>query len=284
MKKLIAASIASIGLAASMPSSAAIVGGVDFGSSGNTHIETATLAETFINGANQTLYGYGLVTTVNGDTTYCADGTSNCSLYFTFDYRVASFNGITVTFDTGNVNLYYSGSPALNLHSQDSTTNVGLIQGMTPWLHLTGHAFVDPVFNIVNGTPGASYELNGFGLLTGSSLSETGQGQLDVAAGWGMAAVATFLDGNSEADGLGGFSDIVVTSSTNSSVLNPFDLAGTLADSCRNPTTGPQVGDWCLQGTMNTRGQTVPEPSTLALAGLSMLGIAALRRRKQNQA
>lgn len=283
MKKLLAASIASIGIFASMPSSAYIVGGIDFGAlGGSSHIETATLAETFVNGPGQTLHGYGLVSTVNGDSTYCADGSANCSLYFIFDYNVQAFNGSQVTFNGGDIKLYYSGSAALNLMSQDSSANVGLIQAMTPWAHFKGHTFLDPIFNALPGSPGGIYTLNGNGTLTGDTLSQSGQGQLDVMHDFGDLGVANFLDANTVSDNLGGFADIVATTSTNNFVLNPFDQAGPLADSCQTRT--PEVGDWCLQGTLNTRGKTVAEPSTLALAGLSILGLGALRRRKQNQA
>jgi MYXO-CTERM domain-containing protein len=145
---------------------------------------------------------------------------------------------------------------------------------------MAGHTFVDPIFNVLTGGAAGPYVLNGNGTLTGASLSESGQGQLDVKNDFGSVGVYNYLNGDKIPDNLGGFADVVVTSSTNNLVLNPFDLLSPLADSCLGGT--PQPGDWCLQGTLNTRGTTVAEPTSMALAGLALVGLGAIRRRKQN--
>ena len=288
MKKIFAAVLASVGLTAAAPSSAVVVGGVDFGVLGgppfNTHFEVATLAETFVANVGDTLQGYGLVTNINGNTgtNYCAGG-GNCAIYYYFhDYTVKTFNGSNVAFTGGVVDLYYSNAAPANLLNQSSAANVAFITGLTPWVSLTGHTFYDAILDAVAGFDGLQ-TLNGAGTLTGGTLSQSGQGQADVdtSGAFGIAAVAAFLDGNAIPDALGGFSDLIFTTSSNNTILNPFDLASSLADSCRSQ---PEVGDWCLAGSLDARGTTViPEPGTLAMLGLALFGIGVARtRRKQS--
>lgn len=284
MKKLLTslAAAAAIGMAA--PASAVIVGGIDFGALGATqNIETATLAETFVNGVGQQLQGYGVISTINGDSTYCADGTSNCALYFYFyGYTVSSFGGGKVQFTGGTIDIYYSNTAQMNLLGQNSAANVSTITSLTKWTRLTGHSFADALFGGANATQ----TLNGSGTLTGQTLSQSGAGQLDsdMSGAFGMASVASYLNGNSIGDSLGGFADVALTSSTNNFVLNPYDTNSALGDSCL--TANQQVGDWCLQGTLNTRGATnyTPEPAALSLVGLSLLAMGATARRRRKAA
>ena len=63
----------------------------------------------------------------------------------------------------------------------------------------------------------------------------------------------------------------------NNFVLNPFDVARGFTAGCANGTAN--AGAWCYQGTANLRGSTaVPEPGTMALIAMGLLGISATRR------
>lgn len=264
-KKLIASAICGLGLLASGSASAIIVGGVDFGVLGLTsHLETTTVAETYVDTVGQQLVGYGQVNTVNGNLMYAGAN----RLYFTFTYDVLTFSPTAATFNNGLIKMYLD--PNFNLLNQGSLGvggNLDLIDNGTLWAVFNGH-------NMNN--LGAS--LASTGILTGATLSFTGAGLADVVAG-GLASVQAFLDGNGIPDGnaVPGLADIAITTSGNNAVLNPFDATST----CSDPTAN-NVGVWCLAGSADMRGLThVPEPETLALFGIGLLGLgASLSKRK----
>ncbi|PTR07350.1 putative secreted protein with PEP-CTERM sorting signal [Nitrosospira sp. Nsp5] len=280
MNKTITSVLAAIGLAASAPASAIIVGGIDFGVLGGdptrTHLETATLAQTFVNGNGQSNTVYGYITTVNGDNTYCADGSGNCGLFYTATFSGSqNFSSSYVEFTSATVSVFYSNVSPLNLLTQDSPTNVAFINGLNggnPWVTLTGHGNL-------GGIADPLAVVNGGGILTGGTLSGTGFGLFDVT-GPGDASVISFLNANGVLDAVGGATDIALTSSFNNAVLNAFDVANGFATGCQNGTAA--VGAWCFQGTANLRGDTqIPEPGILGLVGIGLLGLGAAARRRK---
>lgn len=277
---LAAASIAAV----ATPASAIVVGGINFGTLGespfNTHLETATLAQQIVTGNGQSSMVYGFIESVNGQTlNYCGAGfTSNCSLYYVATFSNSqNFSAGYVEFTSATVDIYYHNTPTANLLSLgNSPDNINFITSSpnsTLWASFVGH-------NNLGGAADPNAVVNATGLFAGSSLSFSGSGLFDVVLGAGVAGVADFLNANGIADAAGGFADVALTSSANNNVLNPFDVAAGLTSSCGSAT--PVAGQWCFQGTANIRGNTqIPEPASLALlaAGLGMFGFS--RRSKQ---
>ncbi|WP_219907466.1 PEP-CTERM sorting domain-containing protein [Nitrosospira sp. Nsp2] len=277
---MLAPLIAALGIVASAPASAIIVGGVDFGTlganPGKTHLETATLAQTFVNGNGQNASVYGYITTINGDNTYCANGSGNCGLFYTATFNNSqNFSSSYVEFTSATVSVFFTNTSPLNLFNQDSPTNIATIQsfnGGNPWVTLTGHGNL-------GGVADPAAVLNGVGLLTGRTLSGSGSGLFDVA-GPGDASVISFLNANGISDAIGGKADIALTSSFNNFVMNPYDIIGGLTAGCSNGTAA--AGAWCYQGTANLRGATVvPEPGMLGLMAIGLLGFIATGRSRK---
>jgi hypothetical protein len=266
LKRLgVIAAFVTVGLTWASTSSALNVGGIDFTPS-TFELEATTLAETLITGNGQTLTGYGVITTVNGNANYCVSD-PNCRLFFTFtNYTSQNFTGTSVGFTGGQVFVFYdpgTGGPntgqTRNLLDFSSPANIAYIQSLTPYADFTGH-----VQNASGDT------LTATGTLSGASVSFLGSGLLDVnlADAFGTAAVENFFNGNGVASAFGGPADKVISSSGNNLVPNPNDT-------CTN-----QPGQFCIQGTADIRGITaVPAPGSIALLGVGLFGLGFVGRR-----
>ena len=256
-KHLLLTLFALAGLGVSPLASAVIVGGVDFGTPGTSHLETTTITETFITGVGQTLRGYGQINTVNGEGMYGANPANR--LYFVFDQYVSqSFTATSASFVGGEVRVYLAPS-SRNLLSFDSESNFTWIETLTPWLKLAGHD--------LDGAGAGTSTLDA----TGPNNAFVGSGDLDVVSGWGNASVVAFMDSN-------GIFDLSGVTKTDMR----FNSSGSADVVDANDTCTLQAGQWCVQGSADLRGLTVPEPSALALLGLGLLGVGFSSRKRKS--
>lgn len=211
-------------------------------------MKAGDLRESFVTQIGDTLYGYGIVSFINGSNSFCA-----CDLTYTFTYTVKDIAPNEIMFEGGQVDFYAQAAGSYN--TLDASSAVGTAAEL--WLSLTGHedtwatTAVNPVGTL-------------FGTFTGSlggSEDGSGQGLLDVAGG----VAAPYLDTNMEADG----SDLSLSSS-----FQPLN------DLQNCPATGDIA--FCLSGTAELFGvsQTIPAPATLLLFGLGLLSLVGVRARK----
>lgn len=225
------------------------VGGVVWDPNGFFDFTTNdTMIESVTNTVGGVLNGYAKITTLNGETNqnaFCP----GCEITYTFTGFTLATNGPKFEWTGGTVNVYVDNTPNYNSLLASSAADGTL------WLSLAGHTFTDGTYTgtlISDPTP------------AGAGIVGSGKGQLDVTGG----LAATVFDTNTIGDALGGFADFLFTSS--------FQLSpnGCFLSDDRNT--------YCMFGSNDLQGDSVvPEPGSLALAGLGLLGLVATRRRKE---
>lgn len=252
-------------LAASSSAMAIDVGGVVWDpNSPDDFFVTDTMYETTVTNIGDELTGYGLVVNINGDTSqssFCP----GCELTYQFggytldDWLDVDGDGTinagdNISFTGGWVEFYVDFSADFALDSFASAGSEG--GANTLWLDLSGHSQTATFGS--GSLTGTLFSTLTTGTLGTGEEGGNGFGNFDVVGG----LAAAYFDTNTEADG----SDFRFTSSFQPRNCSPtcpseFDLFGS------NEMFGDSV--------------SVPEPASLALLGIGVLGLAAMRRKQK---
>lgn len=215
----------------------------------------ATLAEQQVQLVGDTLSGFGKITSFNSlsgpnEAQFCP----SCELTFEFGgYTLAQVNGNDFVFNGGWMKMYVDHTPDYNIATGFSSANDGVL-----FLDLQAVEYFEAAY-------GASGTL--FGTLTAGSILSPAPDETGTGAGF-FSVVGGIAGSNFDTNT---FTNIQTTQG-----VTDADLS---FSSSFQPNSAP-VG-LPLRGTGEMQGDTIPEPSSLALIGLGILGLGAQMRRRK---
>ena len=209
-----------------------------------------------IDPATGVVSGFGIISTMNGtaQTTFCP----GCELTFTFggftpvgSNPIPSTTNTTVNYTGGFVNVYVDSTPEITNPADPTTLTAANTSDGNLWLALAGHAINGITFTgtvATNGLPAPNTTVTGL----------SGLGVLDVLSGAAGGLAGQYFNTNTRQDGADfSFSNSFTLFLPQNNILNAAGTGNFFSDSI-----------------------AVPEPATLALVGVALLGLGAARRRQ----
>jgi hypothetical protein len=247
LNKLSAALFAAAAMAFGSSAQAINVGGVVWDPNDPIFDFSATtnLFETIGVAVGDTFSGYGQVTSVNASGAFCP----TCQLTYEFGGYELTSAGLSFTAKGGWLNVYVQDTAAVG-YTAFSASNKSSATDGTLWLGLVGNS------NFFGGDTTLAGTVT---IPNSNGASGQGVGYFDVVAGLAMA--------NLDTNGQPGGADLTYTSSfqpLNSPIINNGEVVAT------HFGTNEVFGD-----------STVPEPATVALLGLGLVGLGLSRRTKK---